>query len=264
MNSVRKITGVLMACAILTLSATRIASAEKMQVDLALVFAVDISSSMETKEQELQRNGYVAALRSPEFAQAIQLGRYKRVAITYMEWASGGEEHQVLPWTLIDDAHSAFVFSSALAESPIGKGNGTFMKNGLEFAAKLLATSGFAADRQVIDVSGDGEDSSNAFKSLHDNLVARDITINGLPITIAPDTYATAKKSAADNLIAYYRHCVIGGQGSFLVSIQKESDFVEATREKLVLEVSGLMPQEHQKPQIILVSNVQSDTYVCH
>ena len=37
-------------------------------VDAELVFAVDVSWSMDEGEQKLQREGYVRALTSPEFA----------------------------------------------------------------------------------------------------------------------------------------------------------------------------------------------------
>ena len=43
-------------------------------VDVALVLAVDISNSMDTDEQELQREGYVAAFRSPLIHQVIRSG----------------------------------------------------------------------------------------------------------------------------------------------------------------------------------------------
>jgi len=55
-------------------------------VDVALVLAVDVSSSMNAAERAVQRRGYVAALRSPEVAAAIASGPTGRVAIAYMEW----------------------------------------------------------------------------------------------------------------------------------------------------------------------------------
>ena len=42
-------------------------------VDVELVIAVDVSNSMDPEEQELQRDGYVAALTSREFLQAVRL-----------------------------------------------------------------------------------------------------------------------------------------------------------------------------------------------
>ena len=56
-------------------------------VDVELVIAVDVSYSMDPEEQALQREGYVEALRSKEFLQALREGANGKIAITYFEWA---------------------------------------------------------------------------------------------------------------------------------------------------------------------------------
>src|SRR5262245_1701513 len=70
-------------------------------VDVELVIAVDISYSMDADEQALQRDGYVQALTSREFLQALREGPNGKIAVTYFEWA--GEFHQsiIMPWRLI-------------------------------------------------------------------------------------------------------------------------------------------------------------------
>jgi hypothetical protein len=57
------------------------------EVDLALVIAVDISYSMDIDEQELQREGFAEAFRSPLVHDAIRNGMLGRIGVTYMEWA---------------------------------------------------------------------------------------------------------------------------------------------------------------------------------
>ena len=54
---------------------------EKIAVDLELVLAVDISSSMDKDEQRLQRDGYVDALRHPAIMAAINGGVHGRIAL---------------------------------------------------------------------------------------------------------------------------------------------------------------------------------------
>jgi hypothetical protein len=58
------------------------------EVDAEIVLAVDISYSMDTEEQQLQRSGYIEALTSPEFFNALQSGVKGSIALTYVEWAS--------------------------------------------------------------------------------------------------------------------------------------------------------------------------------
>ena len=59
---------------LLTLRAAVPAAAEDNAVDLELVLAVDISRSMDLDEQQLQRQGYVAAFRDPAVIGAIRSG----------------------------------------------------------------------------------------------------------------------------------------------------------------------------------------------
>ena len=40
----------------------------------------------------------------------------------------------------------------------------------------------------------------------------------------------------------YYSQCVIGGTGSFMIPIKEQSEFLIATRRKLLLEIAGQVP----------------------
>src|ERR1700742_1592659 len=52
-------------------------------VDAEVVLAVDVSYSMDPEEQQLQREGYMAAITSREFMQALKQGMNGKIAITY-------------------------------------------------------------------------------------------------------------------------------------------------------------------------------------
>ncbi len=73
-----------------------------------------------------------------------------------------------------------------------------------------------------------------------DEALAKGITINGLPIMVKEPSYSTMD---IDNLDFYYEDCVIGGPGSFVVSIKDREKFKEAIRTKLLLEVAGRTPE---------------------
>ncbi|MDN3721767.1 DUF1194 domain-containing protein [Roseibium salinum] len=89
------------------------------EVDVELVLAVDISQSMDTDEQEVQRAGYIAALTSRDFLDAIEVGPIGRVAVAYMEWGGVDEHFIVADWTVIQDETSAAHFASKIAEAPL-------------------------------------------------------------------------------------------------------------------------------------------------
>jgi hypothetical protein len=66
--------------------------------------------------------------------------------------------------------------------------------------------------------------------------VARGITINGLPIMLKrPSGFGDM-----ENLDLYYRDCVIGGPGAFLVPIRERQQFAEVIRTKIIREIAGL------------------------
>ena len=51
------------------------------------------------------------------------------------------------------------------------------------------------------------------------------------------------------DLDTYYRNCVIGGPGAFVVPVNDWSQFPEAIRRKLVLELAGT---GGHRPQVVL------------
>jgi hypothetical protein len=231
--------GILPFC--LALSLDQGVAAAPTLVDLELVLAVDVSGSMDEEEQAIQRQGYVEAFTRPEVVDAIRSGPYGRIAVTYVEWAGPTSQTSVLPWTLVDDAASADDFAAGLAEAPIGRLRGTSISGALTFAASLFRSNGYDGLRRAIDVSGDGSNNAGApVAPVRDAVVASGIVINGLPITLGPSLETAV---GAPDLAAYYRDCVIGGPGAFVIPVAAPEQLFETIRRKLVLEIAGLPPR---------------------
>jgi len=210
-------------------------------VDVELVLAVDISYSMDPEEQALQREGYIKALTSREFLQALRQGIHGKIAITYFEWAGVNIQKVIVPWRLIEGPESADAFVSEIARAPYTRAMRTSISGALAFAWPLFETSGYRGIRRVIDVSGDGTNNQGPLVTLvRDEVLAKDITINGLPIMLNRPNVGSVD---IDNLDFYYEDCVIGGPGAFVVPIKDRSQFVDATRTKLVQEIALYLPQ---------------------
>ena len=108
------------------------------------------------------------------------------------------------------------------------------------YSASLFESNGFRGIRRVIDVSGDGANNQGPRVTVvRDEVIAKGITINGLPIMLKRPNYATMD---LDNLDIYYEDCVIGGAGAFVVSVRERDKFKEAIRTKLVLEIAAREP----------------------
>jgi hypothetical protein len=215
-------------------------------VDVELVLAVDISYSMDPDELALQREGYQQALTSPEFLNALKGGMHGRIAVTYFEWAGSSEQRVVMPWRLLDGEASARTIAEEIGQAPLRRAFRTSISGALRFAAPLFENNGFAGLRRVIDVSGDGTNNQGPLVTvLRDEVVAKGITINGLPIMLKRPNAATMD---IDELDIYYEDCVIGGAGAFVVPLRERSKFVDAIRTKLVLEIAGHTPEARVVP----------------
>jgi hypothetical protein len=214
-----------------------------MPVDVELVLAVDVSNSMDPEEQELQRDGYVAALTSQEFLTALRSGSHGKVAVTYVEWAGLHDQTILMPWRLIESPESADAIAREIARAPYRRAPRTSIYGALHFAKPLFDASGYRGLRQVIDVSGDGVNNMGPpVGQMRDEVLAAGMTINGLPIMLRRQTGYGMWGTAFEHLDVYYEDCVIGGPGSFVIAIRERDQFKEATRTKLVMEVAGLTP----------------------
>jgi len=143
----------------------------------------------------------------------------------------------VVPWTVIEGPDGATAFSNRLARVPTQRAPRTSISGAIDFSVELLERSGVEPLRQVIDVSGDGANNQGRFVGqARDEAVARGITINGLPIMLKrPGGYYDI-----EDLDAYYRDCVIGGQGAFMVPVRERRHFGDAIRTKLVREIANV------------------------
>lgn len=207
-------------------------------VDVALVIAVDISNSMDSEEQKLQREGFIAAFRDPEVHLAIRNGMLGRVAVTYVEWAASSIQHVVAPWTLIEGAEGAMEFAERLSQSQPRRGPRTSISGAIDTGVRLLEEGGFEATRHVIDISGDGANNQGRpVTQARDEALARGVVINGLPIMLNRSGGGPWDTAYLD---LYYRDCVIGGPGAFMEPVRERAQFATAIRNKIVREVAGL------------------------
>ncbi len=213
---------------------------------LELVLAVDVSGSVDFEEASLQRDGYVRAIGSPEFAKAVASGVLGRIAVTYVEWAGDGVQHTVLDWRVIKGAGSAAAFAKSLREAPISTGPWTSISDAIIFSVPLLENNQFQGTRRVIDISGDGPNNTGILVTeARMDATAKGITINGLPII--NDRLQPSGRPQLENLDRYYAACVIGGPGAFLVVAKNFTDFGRAIRRKLLFEIAGRVPERRER-----------------
>ncbi|MFO1141131.1 MAG: DUF1194 domain-containing protein [Amaricoccus sp.] len=204
-------------------------------VDAEIVLAVDVSRSMDMAEFDIQRDGYAAALRHPDLMRAVTAGRLGKVAIAYFEWGGKAQDRALIPWRIIDSPDAAARMADEIDAMPRIQARGTSISRALGFGSALIDDGSVEGARRIIDISGDGANNVGPpVTGARDATLVRGITINGLPIIASPGTMP--------DLDSYYRDCVVGGDGAFVLVARNAAELGFAIRRKLVLEISGAAP----------------------
>jgi hypothetical protein len=217
---------------------------DPLEVDLELVLAADRSGSMSAALRSGQRQGFAAAFRDRELQRAIVSGPIGRIAVLYFEWSDQADQEVIVPWTVLETAEDMNAFADALQSSTVSSNGGeTSISAAMAFAARELETNTFVASRRVVDISGNGRNSSGppvavglrALRSVN-------ATVNGLvlPKTMYGEAgpYDMLFTGFDGPLIDYYQREVIGGPGAFAVVVNTDGGFADPILQKLVLEVA--------------------------
>ncbi len=220
------------------------ARADEGQVDLLLVLAADVSRSVDERKFKLQRDGYAAAMVDPRVVRAMTAGANRRIAVVFVEWASEFEQKIVVDWTVISGEREAQDVSDRMRGAARSFWGRTSISAAIDFSMGVLARSPYAADRHVIDVSGDGTNNSGRdVTTARDAAIAQGVTINGLVIlSEVPLPTNPSHTHPPGGLTAYYENNVIGGPGAFVLEAENFESFGQLLISKLIKEIAALAP----------------------
>jgi len=193
---------------------------------LAIVFALDVSSSVDAVEYRLQLDGLAAGLRDPKVRAAI-FAPGGHVAMAAYEWSGARQQVLIAPWTLIatDPALDAFIARLTAKRQRFGE-SPTAVGAALGYGAALLGNAP-VCQRRVIDISGDGLSNEGPGPVAAYRAVDFDgVTVNGLVI------------GGEDlELISFYQFYIAHGPDAFVEVAQDYTDYRRAMLRKLLREV---------------------------
>lgn len=198
---------------------------------LALVLAVDVSSSVDAAEYDLQRVGLAAALDAPEVRHAILTGAPGHVALAVYEWSGFYQHKMQLDWTVLDSAAAIDGAVETLLKMERSHDEfPTSMGPALGFGAQLLQ-KGPDCTRRVIDVSGDGVNNYRyGPREAYRHFPLERVTVNGLVI-LGDDP----------SVLTWYGAEVLHGPGAFLVVANGFDEFQDAMTRKLYREINDIV-----------------------
>jgi len=198
---------------------------------LALLLALDVSSSVDAREDTLQRGGVVAALTAPEVVQAF-FATDQDVALAVYEWSGRYNQDVILEWTVISSRADLVQAAEVVAGSTRGETEfPTAMGHALGFGAGMM-TRAPACLRQTIDIAGDGENNEGfGPEQAYREFPFGGVTVNGLVVN-------AADFEGEVGLIAFYTGQVRFGPGAFVEIADGFEDYERAMRRKLERELT--------------------------
>ncbi|MBM3761551.1 MAG: DUF1194 domain-containing protein, partial [Acidobacteria bacterium] len=179
--------------------------------------------SIQNGEFDLQMDGYGAALRNLANQSLIINGG--GIAINSVFFGTSATTASA--WTHLFDVTSINAYATTLETLSRPFSGRTNIAAGMESSLNSFALTDFTASRNVMDVSGDGEQNENGSPStVRNTAAAQGIIINGLPIGPA-------------SLQTYYQNDVVTVNG-FLEPAAGFPDFTDAINKKLFRELGGV------------------------
>ena len=203
-----------------------VAAAPVRACDAALLFAIDVSGSVNPLEFRLQVDGLALALRDPIIADALEAGE---VALAVMQWSGLYQQEMTIPWTRMVTPEGIAGFADTVQGMRRAyDGSDTAVGELIVTASRQFDDGVADCRRRIIDISGDGQTnvgrpSGPARNAAHRagieiNAVAIEMGGRGRPVT------------------EYFRRHVIT-PGGFVMTARTHADYPDTLRAKIFREL---------------------------
>lgn len=221
------------------IASASIAGAAQANCRLALLLAVDVSSSVSDEEYRLQQSGLAAALMAPDVVHAILGGSEGHVSLAIYEWSGRNQQRLVLGWQTLQSRDDIRAAASVILNTKRSFSKfPTSMGFSLGYGAGLFR-DGPRCDRKVIDVSGDGINNDGfSPRTAYRHFPFKDVTVNGLII-----------EGSDPDVEWFYEREVLWGAGAFLEVAQGFDDFERTMTRKLYREINNMVIGQAPAPR---------------
>ena len=194
--------------------------------DVAILFAIDVSGSVNPAEYRLQADGLAAALRDPIIADALEL---HRAAVAVMQWSGVGQQEMTLLWQRMETQADIAGFAEAVAGMRRAyDGSDTAVGELIRTAVRQFDERVADCARRVIDISGDGQTNVGRPSAPERRAAqAAGIEINAIAIEMSGQGLAVTE---------YFRRHVIT-PGGFVMTARTHHDYPDTLRAKIFREL---------------------------
>lgn len=208
---------------------------------LALVLALDTSSSVNNYEDRLQREGLASALLDPEVVRVfLSAGP---VALYVFEWSGPLRQVTLSPgWQIIESEDDLVRMAASIASSAADTnrtGRETALGSALIYAATAL-NGGPDCRARTVDIAGDGPNNQGIEPAtVYGDRALHGVTVNALVVGGA--------QISDDDLVAWFEAEVLHGPGAFWILAHGYADYERAMQTKLLRELQ--VPMVSGSPQ---------------
>lgn len=191
--------------------------------ELALLFAVDVSGSVDRREYEVQMQGLAEGLRDGVVAEALVRGE---AVLALMQWTGSSRQELSVPWTRIGSDADLEAFAARIETLPrVWTEYSTAIGQAMTFGLGVFDAAP-ACRRRVMDISSDGRNNEGSEPA--DTRAGMDslaVTVNALVI-----------RGDDAGLPQYFAENVITGGNAFVVTAEEYDEYPERMRRKLLRE----------------------------
>lgn len=193
--------------------------------ELALVFAVDVSGSVNGDEFQIQMRGLAAGIKDGVISEALVKSE---AAVSLVQWTGSSRQIVSIPWFRVDSFENVDVLAGKIeAVQRRWRMYSTAIGEAVVFSASMFDQVPDCR-RKVIDVSGDGISNEGVEPlSTLSQLRQENITVNALVI-----------EGVDQDLTGYFWENVITGPGSFVVTADGFGEYAAKMRIKLLREAA--------------------------
>ncbi len=210
---------------------------------LALVLALDVSSSVDADEDALQRGGLAAALIAPEVERAVFAAPLP-VAVAVYEWSGRYNQSLIADWRILHGPGDLLDLSNTIARSTRSDSDfPTAMGYALGYGARLFERAPTCLFH-TLDMAGDGKNNEGfGPQAAYAAFPFDDVVVNGLVVN-------AADFEGELDLIDFYQSQVLHGPGAFVEIAQGFADYERAMRRKLERELAPRAIGQHPSAPI--------------
>lgn len=225
------------------------AASPRLETDVNLITAIDVSDSIMRHDEWLQYEGLARALTHPDFLDALQRGYHGRIGFAVFTWSSHGQLRTVVPWTVIASAADAARTAELLTKAPRidrshyelgpneeGSGSGAAAANArtdlalaIDGAMRFSQQSPFPAPRTTLNILCNGVDNSGDWPNRARREALRSgLTINGVVF------------GGITRLQPFFAEHVAGGPGAFVMHVNRPRDLLPALERKFLQDLIAM------------------------